>query len=69
MEGLANAIWKHIAAGGPGVAWALVGYLLLRLHQLTDRQHNANLETIRALTIIKTLLLSKIGRAELDDNG
>jgi hypothetical protein len=64
--GLAEAIAKHIAAGGPGVAWVLVVYLLLRLHQLTDRQHKANTDTVTVLTTIKTLLSVRLGQGEIE---
>lgn len=66
MQGVIDAILKHIGAGGPAVAWALVAYLLLRLHQLTDRQHEANLKTVEALTVIKTLLVAKLGGGSVE---
>lgn len=66
MGPLAEAVAKHIAAGGPGVAWALVVYLLLRLHQLTDRQHKANLDVIAVLATIKTVLLTRAGKTEIE---
>jgi hypothetical protein len=61
MPGVIDAIVNHISNGGPGIAWALAAYLLLRLHQLTDRQHAANLKTVEALTVIKTLLVARLG--------
>lgn len=66
MEKLVDAVLNHIAAGGPGVAWALVVYLLWRLHQLTDRQHAANLETVKALATIRTLLVARLGAGDLE---
>lgn len=66
MEAAVAAIMKHIAAGGPGVAWALVVYLLLRLHQLTDRQHKVNLDTVAVLASIKAWLLARAGKTEME---
>jgi hypothetical protein len=58
LDALVTAVLNHLAAGGSGVAWALVAYLLLRIHQLTDRQHKANLDVIEALSVIKNTLLT-----------
>lgn len=66
MQGIVDAVLEHISKGGPGVAWALVVYLLWRLHQLTDRQHAANLETVKALSTIRTLLVSRLGAGDLE---
>lgn len=59
METVMKQAFAHIAAGGPGVGWLLAAYLLFRLHQVTDRQHKANLETVDVLATIKTLLLGR----------
>lgn len=66
MEKLIAAVLDHITNGGPGVAWALVVYLLVRLHQLTDRQHKANLETVGVLATIKTLLAMRLGKGDFE---
>jgi hypothetical protein len=66
LGGLAEAVAKHIAAGGPGVAWVLVVYLLLRLHQLTDRQHKANTDTVSVLATIKTLLQVRLKQGDIE---
>lgn len=66
LEKLFDAAFNHIASGGPGVAWALVVYLLWRMHQLTDRQHAANLDTVKALATIRTLLVAKLGAGDLE---
>jgi hypothetical protein len=60
MDGALNKLIAHIAAGGPGVGWLLAAYLLFRLHQVVDRQHKANLETVEVLAIIKTLLTARL---------
>lgn len=64
MDAIINKVLAHIAQGGPGVAWMLVVYLLFRLHQLTDRQHKANLDTVGVLTTIKTLLSVRLGHGD-----
>lgn len=66
LDKVVDAVFKHISTGGPEIAWALVVYLLLRLHQLIDRQHAANLETVKALAIIKTLLVARLGLGEME---
>jgi hypothetical protein len=59
MDGALTKLLAHIAAGGPGAGWILAAYLLFRLHQVTDRQHKANLDTVAVLAVIKTLLLGR----------
>jgi hypothetical protein len=59
MDKLVDALMRHIEGGGAGVGWLLCTYLLLRLHQLTDRQHKANLDTIKALEKIKAMLFGR----------
>lgn len=66
IEKFVDAVVSHIAAGGPGVAWSLVLYLLLRLHQLTDRQHLANLDTVKVLATIKTILTVRLGTGDIE---
>lgn len=57
MESVVDIVITRLASGGPLTGWVLSVYLLIRMHQLTDRQHKANLATVRALTTIKTFLL------------
>lgn len=61
MEGAIQAILDKLAAGGPAAGWLLAVYLLGRLHQLTDRQHKANLDTVKVLTAIRTVLFVRGG--------
>lgn len=67
MDVLINKVLAHIAEGGAGVAWLLVAYLLFRLHQVIDRQHAANVETIKVLAVIKTLLVARLGGRDGDE--
>lgn len=61
MDNVFAAIVQQLAGGGPAAGWLLAVYLLVRLHQLTDRQHKANLKTVQALTAIKTVLFARCG--------
>lgn len=57
MNDVVSIVLSRLASGGPLTGWVLCVYLLARLHQLTDRQHKANLATVKVLTTIKTFLL------------
>jgi hypothetical protein len=61
VDNVIGIILKQLASGGPVAGWLVAVYALARLHQLTDRQHAANLKTIKALTAIKTVLFAKGG--------
>jgi hypothetical protein len=58
---VAAALLDKLAAGGPAVGWVLSAYLLFRLHQLTDRQHKANLAIVKSLTAIRVWLSVRFG--------
>lgn len=50
------------ATHNPGlIGFGLSFYLLWRLHQITDRQHDNAVETTKVLTAIKTFLITKFG--------
>jgi hypothetical protein len=38
----------------------------LRLHQLTDRQHKANTDTVSVLATIKTLLQVRLKQGDIE---
>ena len=44
-----------------GIGWALSLYLLVRLNQMTDRQHKEAVKTAEVLVKIKTYLTTKFG--------
>jgi hypothetical protein len=69
VEHVIDALIDKLLAGGPVAGWALAVYLLVRLHQLTDRQHSANLKTVRALTAIKTVLFVRANLVPENDEG
>jgi hypothetical protein len=53
-----------IQDGGGKAGWALAGYLLWRLHQVTDRQYRHAVETAAVLSVIKTLLMTRARMVE-----
>lgn len=69
MGDFVTVLLTRMVSGGPVTGWVLSVYLLVRIHQLTDRQHKANLATVKALTTIKTFLFGAGALAEgSDDN-
>ena len=56
-----DTVLSVIQGGGDKAGWALSGYLLWRLHQVTDRHHRHAVETAAVLAVMKTLLMQKAG--------
>jgi membrane carboxypeptidase/penicillin-binding protein PbpC len=61
VEGFGRWVGDFIAANPALVGYVFAVYLLFRLHQVTDRQHDAAVQTNKALAAIKTFLLTKFG--------